>query len=728
MGRIRDIFDTIGLSGLRCDHSRSEARSHISREWERRIIAVLVSLCMIFTTVGCSSSASKQRTISDRRETQQRVIVSTGLDECADASEPVKAINFDESVWDPNKYGSREEYVDGTKDALLAIANAVGYKYPSTVYATMFFEGGMTWSDGKFKETTALKRHTLFGICCSSSEDPDEWKYWDDGTDPNIKAGNGMTLRLYKSYANSVYDYFAWVYRNSGGQTTWNGKKYNSYMEAMNDGKDANEAISLRNGCGYCRKTEEDAKDYAKQAMGCVPQAGKDLDSKVQVGTVKNIEETNLSSPTPSSGAKNSAVRKNKDSSGSLMVGDTVQEQCWNYLKSQGLNDIAAAAVLGNIQGESGFKPDCEGNFDNEYKYRYERNIGFFQFTHASNSAPPSNSCSCEYCQYIKWAGSEKCEGVKQLQWAFEAPVDPEGLWSNRWDNRDNYYGLSYAPSYTAEEFVNANDIEKATYSWMASYEGPSNECHHLDTRISAAKEFYEQFKGHAATNSSEVSEACTDSSGNQTYGNAGTADGEKYHQGQGTHYHNGELDSNAGTDSDAMGGACGATSFAVAVNVLLGEVHKYCGCETFHEIIKLANGRRTSTFYIAKEQNHDDWKTYGEKWLTSKNLDNIIEINTDLELNTTDGMQKALEEGYVLVMSNGSGTSSVYRHADGTISTHPKGHYIMFYKYENGTFYANDSARREDSRAGCPYTTEQMASWLKASGGGGSKFGMKRK
>ena len=46
------------------------------------------------------------------------------------------------------------------------------------------------------------------------------------------------------------------------------------------------------------------------------------------------------------------------------LVGNTIQERIWNFLKGKGLTDIAAAGVMGNIQAESGFNPK---NLQNSY-------------------------------------------------------------------------------------------------------------------------------------------------------------------------------------------------------------------------------------------------------------------------------------------------------------------------------------------------------------------------
>ena len=62
----------------------------------------------------------------------------------------------------------------------------------------------------------------------------------------------------------------------------------------------------------------------------------------------------------------NSVVGNN--ASGNIVItGGDVQEKVWNALISAGYSEIATAAVMGNIEAESGFKPGQE-----EYSGRSE--------------------------------------------------------------------------------------------------------------------------------------------------------------------------------------------------------------------------------------------------------------------------------------------------------------------------------------------------------------------
>ena len=67
---------------------------------------------------------------------------------------------------------------------------------------------------------------------------------------------------------------------------------------------------------------------------------------------------------TPSTGESGAAQAVNAPTSADLK-GDTAQEQIFNYLKDMGLNDTAAAGVMGNIACESGYSAT---NLQNSYE------------------------------------------------------------------------------------------------------------------------------------------------------------------------------------------------------------------------------------------------------------------------------------------------------------------------------------------------------------------------
>ena len=149
-------------------------------------------------------------------------------------------------------------------------------------------------------------------------------------------------------------------------------------------------------------------------------------------------------------------------------------------------------------------------------------------------------------------------------------------------------------------------------------------------------------------------------------------------------------------------GSNCGATAFIVSVNTILHE-NRYPDNVA---VWSSASFNSDSTADIA-------WK--GANWLNANALQDLISIETvPGDIHSAADMRAWLEEGYVLVISSGPG--SVFQHADGGSAaqgSYPDGHYIMFYCYDNGVYYANDSAVSAVQGAGAPYTEDQMQQWL---------------
>ena len=149
-------------------------------------------------------------------------------------------------------------------------------------------------------------------------------------------------------------------------------------------------------------------------------------------------------------------------------------------------------------------------------------------------------------------------------------------------------------------------------------------------------------------------------------------------------------------------GSNCGATAFIVGVNVLLHE-------NRYPDNV----GVWSSPSFSSDSTTAIAWK--GSNWLIDNGLFDMISVETvPGDIHNTQDMRAWLEEGNVLVVSSGPG--SVFVHADGgaaPLGSYPDGHFILVYSYDNGIFYANDSAVSAAQGAGCPYTEEQMQQWL---------------
>lgn len=161
-------------------------------------------------------------------------------------------------------------------------------------------------------------------------------------------------------------------------------------------------------------------------------------------------------------------------------------------------------------------------------------------------------------------------------------------------------------------------------------------------------------------------------------------SDGAKYHQKQGN-------SSN-----------CGATSFTVGVNILLHE-------DRFTDNVEVWEGPGfdgDSTQSLAFK---------GATWLMANGLaDQISCTSVAGDIHYAAQLKAELDQGKVVIVSAGPG--SVWQRADGSETSakvFPDGHWIVFYYYEDGVFYANDSSVGAKKGAGCAYTAEQLQQWL---------------
>ncbi|WP_241152784.1 phage tail tip lysozyme [Gordonibacter sp. Marseille-P4307] len=171
-------------------------------------------------------------------------------------------------------------------------------------------------------------------------------------------------------------------------------------------------------------------------------------------------------------------------------------------LKGYGFSNEATAAILGNLKAESGMDPASDSNMDGQFNYAYERACGIFQYT----STSPGTG---EYWAFKRWcsANGKTWSTVEaQMEWTFSGNC--EGTWSSRWGTalaRSGYYsncpGYTDGAYYVAGGFKEADDVVKATYSWMACYERPANgQYAHLDRRIEYAKEYLDKLTSPAAS------------------------------------------------------------------------------------------------------------------------------------------------------------------------------------------------------------------------------------
>lgn len=390
--------------------------------------------------------------------------------------------------------------------------------------------------------------------------------------------------------------------------------------------------------------------------------------SKYEGGTIAGNSAKSSSSSTTTNGSKD-------------LTGDDNVAKIWNYLKADGYSDAQAAGIMGNWQAESGFDPSiCQGGGH-------------------SDTCPQDGKTGYGLAQWT----------YNTRQQALHAFASNKGTKDSDLQTQLEFFDSEFADK--KEEYCKNTDVEACTRWFHTVYENSADNEERIQRRVSFAQEIFEKFNGTAATNASSAADECSDGDGNQTYGNSGIAEGEKYHQQQG--YNN---DGDQLISKDALDAACGATTFTIGVNMLLGE-NKYNNVDVWESSIF---GRDSTTCGTSDKT---------ERWIKENGLDSKIEVkNHPVDVTSPKEIEEWLNDGYIVQISSG-GDAPVFLANDGNgIPVHKSGHYILFYKYENGSFYADDPALNKKAGAGVKYSSDDLQKWLDARPHNHSGVLMKRK
>jgi len=209
------------------------------------------------------------------------------------------------------------------------------------------------------------------------------------------------------------------------------------------------------------------------------------------------------------------------------LEGNGIKEKIWNFLIQNGLNDVQAAGVMGNMQAESGFIPtrfQGDTSFD---PWNSARNHawGLVQWDSGRRYTAPDKGVlgklkekKPELVKYV----DNKYNWFKDKSIQAKIPAtDLDALMSFELD-----YLLQESKSrpVTAKGFGDANNewntmklqknIEDATVFWHNNFEVSSDSASEvLANRGGAAKDIYQQFSGKTTTSSGSSSSSSSSSS-----------------------------------------------------------------------------------------------------------------------------------------------------------------------------------------------------------------------
>ena len=163
------------------------------------------------------------------------------------------------------------------------------------------------------------------------------------------------------------------------------------------------------------------------------------------------------------------------------------EEQIWGYLKGRGLNDFAAAGVMGNLYAESGLSPTNLENY-------YESSLGMNdkEYTAAVDDGSYDNfvhdSAGYGLAQWTYWSRKQALlEHVKSKGVSIgDLSAQLEYLW----------HEMQLYPA-MMKHLHNADSVEKATSAFMLEFERPADQSEAAQwSRANFSHDFYRKYAG----------------------------------------------------------------------------------------------------------------------------------------------------------------------------------------------------------------------------------------
>ena len=147
------------------------------------------------------------------------------------------------------------------------------------------------------------------------------------------------------------------------------------------------------------------------------------------------------------------------------------------YLLDLGFSRAATAGILGNIQCESGFKPDSDFRANNAYESNKNMVAGLFQFTNV-HDVKTGKLLYPNYDNFKKWI-KENNRDISDWRTSLDYIFDKNGNYF--WEAR-------FRGALSANQYKNSTDPEQAAVDWARWFEGST---HNKAGRQRAARRFY---------------------------------------------------------------------------------------------------------------------------------------------------------------------------------------------------------------------------------------------
>lgn len=169
-----------------------------------------------------------------------------------------------------------------------------------------------------------------------------------------------------------------------------------------------------------------------------------------------------------------------------MLIGASNDEKIWNFLKEKGLNDFGCAGLMGNLQAESGLRPD---NLQN----RYERKLGYTdnEYVLVVDSGKYTNfvkdKAGFGLAQWTHWSRKKKL--IEYAHSKNKSIGDLEMQLDFLWDE------LSKSFKSVVAELKEAKSVREASDCVLFKYERPANQSISVqEKRESYGRAFYSKY------------------------------------------------------------------------------------------------------------------------------------------------------------------------------------------------------------------------------------------
>lgn len=421
----------------------------------RVAVSCLLCLALVLTTSGCSDDS----VVSDKH-TPAQVKVQVNDCEIAEGASGNGGASYNGQVITIDMIEAcddRQSYLELVCPVWQFYCQQYGLKYPGVMALQGIYEAGLPTNISNVARTD----NNLGGLKYASGI-------------PNATEGSKYPA----SEGNGVYCHFTNVNEYIEA-AVWNIAHEGSfYQDAVNNQGTMESFCNAlcdiwidgqKNGdTGYAHYIID---DYGKYGL-----------SKFEGGTLSN-----------GNSSKSAKTTTTTSSDQTNLVGSDNEEKIWNYLKSEGFNDIQTAAIMGNWMRESGLDPSAEQNFDGGAALHAEKTkcdgktgFGLAQWTYITYQT--------DLRDFAQEQNAKQNDLLLQLKYFTKTFADRKE---------------------TFQKEENSKDIETATRWFNDEYER-SADTHGSEgetKRINFANEIYERHNGQGASAGTEASdtELCSD-------------------------------------------------------------------------------------------------------------------------------------------------------------------------------------------------------------------------